>query len=918
MATRMQQRRGTAQQWTDADPILAAGEIGFEVDTNQFKIGDGVNHWSDLSYFKNLEDLGGSLDDYILLTEKGLAGGVASLDINGLIPISQLPGGAALDAEVQTIVDGALDDINQNITELNDNLSTALNTHSIDSTNVHGIENTADLATKAFVGSEIGTHNQDSTNVHGIEDTNALATKTYADDAVSSHNDQTADVHGIADTAALATKSYADDAVTTHNNDTTGVHGITNTADLATKTYADDAVSAEADLRATAVTNAIQDANAYTDSAIEDEVAARNTAIDAHVDLTQSVHGIADTAALATKVYADNAVSTHNSDTTDVHGIADTSALATKSYADNAVSTHEQDTTSIHGIADTSLLATKEYADNAASAAVAAVIDAAPEALNTLNELAASLADDANYATTVTNALALKAPLANPTFTGTVSGITKGMVGLGNVENTADADKPISTATQTALNAKLASSTAASTYAPIDSPTFTGTVAGVTKAMVGLGNVDNTTDAGKPVSTATQAALNLKADLAGPTLTGTTTTADLVVNGDFTVNGTNFSASATSITIEDNMVQLAHQNPANTVDLGVVVAYNDGTAKHAGIVRDVSDSKWKLFKGVTSEPTTTVNFAQGSLDDLAVAGLEATSLTVGDVSNTEFGHLNGVTSNIQTQLDAKLASSTAASTYAPIANPTFTGTVSGVTKSHVGLGNVDNTSDANKPVSTATQTALDAKAPLASPALTGVPTAPTAAAGTNTTQVATTAFVGTAVADLVASAPSALNTLNELATALGNDASFSTTVTNSLASKAPTASPTFTGAVTVSSSGIVFTDGTQTKEGVPSRTPIIQKSASYTLSDLAERDDLIEMGSSSAMTLTIPANSAVAFPVGTSIDILQTSTGQVTIAGAAGVTVNATPGLKLRTQWSACTLFKRASDTWVVYGDLSA
>ena len=43
MATRMQQRRGTAQQWTDADPILAAGEIGFETDTNQFKIGDGVN-----------------------------------------------------------------------------------------------------------------------------------------------------------------------------------------------------------------------------------------------------------------------------------------------------------------------------------------------------------------------------------------------------------------------------------------------------------------------------------------------------------------------------------------------------------------------------------------------------------------------------------------------------------------------------------------------------------------------------------------------------------------------------------------------------------------------------------------------------------------------------------------------------------
>lgn len=72
-----------------------------------------------------------------------------------------------------------------------------------------------------------------------------------------------------------------------------------------------------------------------------------------------------------------------------------------------------------------------------------------------------------------------------------------------------------------------------------------------------------------------------------------------------------------------------------------------------------------------------------------------------------------------------------------------------LTKSDVGLGNVDNTSDASKPISTATQAALDLKAPLASPALTGTPTAPTASAGTNTTQLATTAFVSTAVANLL-------------------------------------------------------------------------------------------------------------------------------------------------------------------------
>lgn len=99
------------------------------------------------------------------------------------------------------------------------------------------------------------------------------------------------------------------------------------------------------------------------------------------------------------------------------------------------------------------------------------------------------------------------------------------------------------------------------------------------------------------------------------------------------------------------------------------------------------------------------------------------------------------------------------------------------------INNVDNTSDANKPVSTAQQTALNLKAPLASPALTGTPTAPTAAAGTSTTQLATTAFVAAAINALVSAAPGALDTLNELAAALGNDPNFATTVTNGLAAK---------------------------------------------------------------------------------------------------------------------------------------
>jgi hypothetical protein len=172
----------------------------------------------------------------------------------------------------------------------------------------------------------------------------------------------------------------------------------------------------------------------------------------------------------------------------------------------------------------------------------------------------------------------------------------------------------------------------------------------------------------------------------------------------------------------------------------------------------------------------------------------------------------------------------------------------------VGLSDVDNTSDVNKVISTATQTALDLKLSSATAATT----------------------------------------------------------------YAPLASPTFTGTPALAATGIAFTDGTQTKEGVPSRTPIIQKTAGYTLSVLSERDSLIEVSSATGVTVTIPTNATTAFPIGSSIDILQTGAGQVTIAGAVGVTVNATPGLKPRTQWSSATLMKRATDSWIVVGDLTA
>jgi len=95
-----------------------------------------------------------------------------------------------------------------------------------------------------------------------------------------------------------------------------------------------------------------------------------------------------------------------------------------------------------------------------------------------------------------------------------------------------------------------------------------------------------------------------------------------------------------------------------------------------------------------------------------------------------------------------------------------------------------------------------------------------------------------------------------------------------------------------------------------------QTGTTYTLA-LTDAGKLVTLSNASAISLTVPLNSSVAFPVGTQVNLSQVGVGRVTVAGAVGVTVNSALGLKTRTQYSVLTCIKTATDTWLLTGDSS-
>jgi hypothetical protein len=277
--------------------------------------------------------------------------------------------------------------------------------------------------------------------------------------------------------------------------------------------------------------------------------------------------------------------------------------------------------------------------------------------------------------------------------------------------------------------------------------------------------------------------------------------------------------------------------------------------------------------------------------------------------------LSEIATALTDDVSALGALTTVVNSKAPIASPTFTGTVLGITKSMVGLENVDNTADSVKPISTAAQTALDNKVSVNLPSVDYyVTNSGNGGYLVNGILNGTINFAkgkryrifvnATNHPFWIQTVPGGYSLANVYSSGVTNAGADNGSIIVELPQDAPSSlyyacqyHSSMAGSISVQSEDVIT---------------IISKDSSYTILPI-DSGRLIEMSGGGTLTITDSAS----FPIGYSIDILQTGTSQVTIAGD-GFTPNATPGLKLRAQWSSATLIKRALNSWVILGDLSA
>ena len=609
MAVRILLRRDTASNWVLNNPILLSGELGIESDTNKFKIGNG-SRWN-------------SITSYAF--KPGEANGIATLDSAGKIPTSQLPNQTSVSGEVAAAI-AAL--TTTSLTEGTNKYFTDARAVTANSAIISGVASTAatDATTKANAAQAAALASVDSK----VLTAKTEAITTASNDATVKVNQALTDTTSAINTAVSAaitqetsarntaiSTSVANEIINRNIAIQAEVAGLTTTAvpegtrlyftaQRAKDAVAPDIIAAIAAIPAgsggsviTSTTNLPEGNNLYFTN--PRAITALTPTINSRVASLQ-------TADDENKLFLMNMIADTNQEVENIENSLGEYLLESLRNQQNGYAGLNASSKILESvIPDT--IATKTYTDNA----IAALVGNAPEALNTISELSTALSgnsglieslttvignklDSATASTTyeTINNVALKAPLSNPTFTGTVSGITKSMVGLSSVDDTSDLNKPVSTLTQSALNLK-ANQTDVDLKAPLSSPSFSGNVDFTNATVTGINSLPSQlNNTGKFLKTDGLSAtwetvdLSLYATLISPSFSGAVS----FTNANVTFADSSISSSALVGSIPNSKIATAWVGiNGNMLNLGEIITlggYQNGNSSSFNIQNKIA------------------------------------------------------------------------------------------------------------------------------------------------------------------------------------------------------------------------------------------------------------------------------------------------------------------------------------------